>query len=353
MHTKTLPIGHPPIIGYLHHAYPLGILSQDEMYLPWFYSHYIQVHCPAELASGPDPHRKRKFNFYRPPGRDDAPGPGLSRSRYDRDLVLVEVGVMDFIRRAILSDKYVQVCVDEFEIPGKKAFQRRHLLHEVLIYGFSDKSRCVMTLGFRANGDFASLGIPYDDLRRAFEAVPRKNAYDQEGLRLFHRDATSLYAFDLQAVIEGLEDYVFSQNTSARFRMLSAPIEGVFGLETYRCLIEACSQLFAHPHWFDIRPLHILCEHKSCMLRRIRYLEVQGSLNATDGFGDLYGAIETEARTLRMMMLKLRTSGEEDILRRIIHRLEKLVLDEGRILMCLLETLRAMQVGVSKKPSMS
>ncbi len=32
---KILPIAIPPIIGYLHHAYPLSILAHWTTYLPW------------------------------------------------------------------------------------------------------------------------------------------------------------------------------------------------------------------------------------------------------------------------------------------------------------------------------
>jgi len=340
MNAHTLPIGHPPIIGYLHHAFPLAILSQNERYLPWFYSHYIQVCCPANLASGPDPERKRKFNFYRPPGYDSAPFAGLSMVRLNREVVLAQGQVLDLMHRAILLGRYVQVCVDEFEIPGKKAFQKKHLLHELFIYGFDEEKQCVKTLGFQEKGDFGSLTVTYDHLQRAFDAGAKNNGYDPDGVRLFGLNDAVPFHFDIQVVLEGLEDYVFSRNTSERFRLLAKPTDEVFGLATYACLIEVCVQLLQHPLWYDIRPLHILWEHKVCMLGRIRYLERERYLPLSDGFGDLYAQIEMGARMLRMMMLKLRVSSDAKILKRIIQQLETLAEKEGRLLMCLLETLR-------------
>lgn len=341
MNTHTLPIGQPPIIGYLHHAFPLAILSQDARYLPWFYGHYIQMHCPFNLADGPDPERKRKFNFYRPPDCDGVPGIGLSVTRLNRAIVLSD-GLMPFIWRALEAERYVQVCVDEFYIPGKGAFQKRHLLHELFVYGGDVKGGFVETLGFLANGDFGVLRVSCDDLQRAFDAVECNNKYDPDGIRLFYWDVAVPIRFDILNVLDGLEDYVFSRNTSERFRLLSAPIDGVFGLATYRCLIDACAQLFYHPHWYDIRPLHILWEHKVCMLQRIRYLEQEGHLDGTDGFGNVYATIEKRARMIRMMMLKLRVSRDVSILKRIVQSLEQLAQEEGQILTCLLETLRVM-----------
>jgi hypothetical protein len=340
MNAHSLPIGQPPIIGYLHHAFPLAILSQSAQYLPWFYSQYIQVYCPANLASGPDPERKRKFNFYRPPGYDSAPFAGLSLVRLNRGVVLEHGQVLDLIHRAIFSGQYVQVCVDEFEIPGKRAFQTTHLLHELFIYGYDEDKQCVETLGFQENGDFGSLVVRYEHLQRAFYAVEMDNGYDPDGVRLFGLMGQVSFHFDIQVVLEELEDYVFSRNTSERFRLLAKPIDEVFGLATYSCLIEACAQLFQYPLWYDIRPLHILWEHKVCMLARIRYLEREGYLNLDDGFGDLYAQIERDARTLRMMMLKLRASGDAKVLKRMIRQLETLAKKEGRLLTCMLETLR-------------
>jgi hypothetical protein len=92
-----------------------------------------------------------------------------------------------------------------------------------------------------------------------------------------------------------------------------------------------------------------LWEHKVCMLARIRYLEGEAYLNVADGLGDLYATVEMQARTLRMMMLKLRVSRDTEILKRIIQKLEQLAQDEGRILMCVLETLRVMPYIKQKK----
>jgi hypothetical protein len=338
--SRLLPVGKPPLIGYLHHAYPLAVLSQTSRYLPWFYSHYIQVHCPVDLAEGPDPARKRKFNFYRPPGSDTTPCQGLSVTPYPREIFLVRGQIVEFIRHAILQGRFVQVCVDEGKIPGKAAFGKRRLLHELFVYGFDDQSRLLHTLGFQATGDFGSSAVSYGDLQRGFLAGARNNDYDPVGIHLLILSRDASWHFDLEVLLLGLEDYVYGKNTSERFRFLSPPISGVFGWQTYGCLIDLCANLLAHPGWFDIRPMHILWEHKVCMHGRIAYLEKTGYLDPGDAFGVRYAAIENLARTARMMMLKVRVSRERDLVRRIILVLERMAREEGPLLACLLETLR-------------
>lgn len=330
----VLPIGWPPVIGYLHHAFPLAIVSLNTRYLPWFYGQYIQLHCPENLSDGPDEERKRKFNFYRHPCYDDMPVPGLSVSRLHRDVVLAQGTIIDFIRRTVSAGMYVQISVDEFEIPGKKAYRKRHLSHELLVYGFCDQTQSVMTLGFNAMGDFGPLPVCYVDLVRAFETCTKDTVYDPERLEVFQLDTKCPWVFDLQCVTESLDDYVHSRNSSNRFRMIANPIDGIFGLATYDSLIETYQKLDIHPEWFDIRPIHILWEHKKCMLARIQYLETEGYLDLTAGFGKRYEMIEGEVRIARMMMLKVRVLKDVAILKRVLKKLQNLIHRERDILIC-------------------
>ncbi len=44
---RLLPLSTPPLMGYLHHAFPLSILAGKRPFLPWLYSQYIQLSCPG------------------------------------------------------------------------------------------------------------------------------------------------------------------------------------------------------------------------------------------------------------------------------------------------------------------
>ena len=43
MKRKILPTRQPPLMGYLFYMYPMSILANSDRYLPWFYSHFIQL----------------------------------------------------------------------------------------------------------------------------------------------------------------------------------------------------------------------------------------------------------------------------------------------------------------------
>ena len=338
MSQKILPIGAPPIIGYLHHAYPLSILSQNNSFLPWFFSHYIQLFCPLDISDGPDPARKRKFNFYRPPNCDYTCSPRLEMTYISRRII-DKNNLIAFIRDTIEQNEYVQICIDEYYIPEKSVYRKRHLIHEILICGYDDISSQTTTLGFNRQGDFAPSKVSYENLIRAYSDLNLTNHYDQAGICAFRYNSQPNCDFDKNLLTESLADYLLSSNTSERFRMLAPPIDGVFGLNVYPCLINQCKALLSHPEWFDIRPLHILWEHKKCMLNRLQFMETSYYLNATASFSLSYRDIEKQAQILRMMMLKLRTTKNSAILIRIIDGLEKMACNEKNLLSSVLNML--------------
>ena len=113
---KKLPLGQPPISAYLFHAYPLSILAQEDRYLPWFYSTYIQ------LFSFPD----EELKFYTHPCCTHhqirhlyvQTCPLLEARSIDRKtLAPTPTGLGAWIRDAIEHKCYVQVDVDFFYLP--------------------------------------------------------------------------------------------------------------------------------------------------------------------------------------------------------------------------------------------
>ena len=115
-------------MGYLHQVFPLTILAQNDAYLPWFYSQYIQVHCPFDLTKG-------RFDFYRP--LDAVCVPDLSHLQVPREM-MAPWGVISMVRDCIDRDTYVWSRIDSYYISRLRAFQSHHVGFEMLIYGYDD-----------------------------------------------------------------------------------------------------------------------------------------------------------------------------------------------------------------------
>lgn len=335
---KTLPITTmPPVIGYLHHAYPLSILANYKAYLPWFHSNYIQLYCPPNFQHS-SRNRTMKFNFYRRPDQRVSFSPYLKVQILERDLIFKSpTDILSFIIACLDKGYYIQPTVDEYFLPDSAAYQKRHLVHETLIYGY-DKQTFV-GIGYNKNGDYALYHIMFSELEQAIVHADLTGHYDPDGLRLFKYDPQARYDFDIHLVREQITDFLHSRNTSYPFRMVANPADGAYGLATYPFLKNYIASFLYSPLSFDIRPAHILWEHKKCMVNRLKYMEGQSYLKSEDGFSMQYEELARKTGMLRMMLLKFKITRSPDLIHRVLSNLDDIGEAEQSLLQDLVKKL--------------
>ncbi len=345
---RLLPLSIPTLNGYLHHAFPLSILAGRRAFLPWFYSQYIQLSCPGHYdferaVKG----RFEKFDFYLHPDyyaihpfRHVLVCPFLESHWLDRRLAMRTDGLVTFLVESIGLGYYVEACVDAFYIPGSAAFQERHLCHEILISGFdSESDSFVVSIGFDRTGDYTIDELGFDDVERAIASADLAGHYNQQGLGLLRPIPEIDYELDTEWIRSQLQDYVWSKNTSKRFTGLRNHDCRFYGLATYEWLERYFAFLAGRPDCYDIRPIHILWEHKKMMVDRIRYLETAGILLEERGFGRRYERLATTAGVLRMMLMKARVTMDPTIVQRIAEGIRQMGGDERDLLVELIEAL--------------
>lgn len=304
---KCLPIGEPPVTGYMHHLYPLSILARDTAYLPWFYCHYIQL----RQFEG------RGLNFYLHPFyREFATCPLLESNRVDRRLAGGQPDeVTGFVLECLERDYYVQLDVDYFHIPQGVYHQRVHFLHELLLSGF-DRSQSTFTAsGYGRDGSHVSFAVGFAEFERALSTAFGSEdgphwLQDKVGnpqVVLYHYRLSAECAFDLVQAREELTDLYHSRNTSTRLRILAEPRNSSdrWGMDTYQFL----AGLLGEPDVAEDDPLislRIFWEHKKCMAARLDYMEGQGLLPKDVGFDRRYSDIAHRANQIRMVVLRNR-----------------------------------------------
>src|SRR5690554_868598 len=91
-----LPLSHPPILGYLHHAYALSIMSTSESYIPWLHSNYIQLYCAKEFTDLICPLNFHLYQHYQN-------FPLLEIGALNRTIVdsVANVNIIEFIKNSI------------------------------------------------------------------------------------------------------------------------------------------------------------------------------------------------------------------------------------------------------------
>ncbi len=322
----------PPIVGYLHHAFPLSVLFGKGECLPWFYSNYAQLACPAgydfkALITG----RREKFDFYVHPGSRDLLTPLLESFWFDRSIEMSDGGLISFLLRSLDSGYCIQACVDEFYVPGMACYQKQHRTHEILVSGYDlETESFVVSIGFDREGDYTVDEISFEEVERAIGSADLAGHYNQQGLGLMRPTKRVEYDLDVAWVVEQLEDYLRSRNSSKRFRVLATPDDRLYGLATYGWLKRYFEHLIDHHDCYDIRPIHILWEHKKVMADRARYLASRGLID--DAFPVELDRLASDVAVMRMMMLKARTTKDTTLIERIGSRLDSVCEEEIPVL---------------------
>ena len=342
MKRKVLAVElNPPIKGFT--VFSLSILATNELYLPWFYSQHIQLYfAKTQIQKGVP-----KIDFYRPPNNRLLPSPLLETRWLDRDLIsIVNEDIVQFVVKYIDRDYYVQLYLNEFYMPDRSNYNTQKNIHETLIHGYDLYDETFDIIGYNKMGQYVSSKLKFADFKKAYTKIDYsdfKEAYmkikyspnHMAKIGLLKYDNNRRYEFDLNLVLEQIRDYIESNNTSEKFRMLDAPEDGIYGIETYCHLIHC---LLEQRNNFDIRLFHILWEHKKCMLNRLIYMENKGCLDPYENLSVAYNKIEREVANLRLVMLRgiLGSKKEKETdtpsIKYVKTKLEKSAGEEKRIL---------------------
>lgn len=346
MSYKILPIKVPPIITYQFHAFPLSVLLCYEDAHPWIHSNYIQLYCNKNLHKNINDFF---VDFYLPEqimGTGDyiVNIPFFHVKCLDKDILdTFNVDVNTFIINCLNQNYYVMTVVDEYYIDYSYHYKKTHLLHDILIHGYSDENACFYTSGFNKHTQYKIDHIlDFMSFKKSFENNANKLG-KMSDLTLFkyQPDPLRKYTFDLHNVIDLLEDYLHSKNTSNRYRMYYNPIERGFGLDVYHYFIHYLQALIDCKTFknVDKRAFHCLWEHKKSMLSRIEYMQKHGYLH-DDDILSTYQEIEKKCLQYRNKILKYHFTHHKKIIKDIVLSLSNTLEKEYEVLNHLLNSIK-------------
>ncbi|MEW9701755.1 hypothetical protein [Paenibacillus sp. SI8] len=339
---KILPLAEPCIYAYSSHATALSILSIDDAYLPWFHSNYIQLcglkdynltyDLPLDFYMGP----RKDFNYY-------SNASWLSFLSTERQLVKSTCeDIIKYVIACIEQNLYVALHIDEFYLEDRWAYKRRKWDHENLIFGYDLERKVFNIIGFKGtNRKFEASEISFEVFKEAYEQCDDQNHNNWRSQILLIRkanhgadDPIRNYAFDLDLVISTIEEFLQSKDATRKFGMFHNSLKHlVFGLEVYN-MMKANLPNF----WSDFRPMHVLLEHKNCMLSRIQYLKDHGFLTEDDYtyLHESYSKMVRSCMVMRSTQLRYIASKDRvkdnHLLEKIIDELDQLAIFEKEVL---------------------
>lgn len=308
---KRLPIIAPPIIGFLHHAYDLEILMTKKAYLPVFYMNFIDLNFIKNDFMNRDCH----FLDFCGINIDEF----IETYSFTQNVCKNESNLCKQILHYIDSGWYVQVIVDEFYIPDRVCYEKYHFPHMLQIYGY--EGNAFWASGFRANRSYGNHMLIFEDFKKA---VILQNGYIIRRIRNIRNESIEL---DISIIKEKLLEYLNAENLAVKYPRYPVRnggagegLEFYWGLDIYEGFFEYLDLLSKDQVHFDIRPWHILWEHKKCMLNRLTYLIEEGYENMQEQ-RIAYLEVEKLTQIVRNKMLKFSISNDK-----------KLIADSNKIL---------------------
>ena len=229
---------------------------------------------------------------------------------------------------SLIQEGYIVCHLDEYYVPNRYTYRKKHYLHENLIFGFDNVKREYDILGYDRKKIFSVGKIGYNEFDQA--------SSDNDIKFLHLRENNDFeYKLDLKFIKQLLTDYLYCRNSSniyATFR--NTNISLVYGLDVYDQLIRYIKLLPTKTVIPDIRPFHLLWEHKKCMVLRIQYLmnEYKGIIYNLEESYDEFRLIQKICYSMRNIFLKYIMTNNNNELSKIIPLLTSVKKEEQKII---------------------
>jgi len=243
---KILPIVDPPIKGYPDFAYMLSVILNYQEGYEWLYCNYIQlIYDEVDL--------KNSIRFYTPDYNGTTWRPlntTLCYQLLERNTILdLNINVVDYITYAIDNGFYAMMFVDEFYIPNRWAYKKMPYHHVLFIYGYDKENEMFYTAGYDARMTYTTDLLSFENFVEGFKNDKESIFFENNCIRLMKHDiARYKYKFSPSVVVEQLEEFLYSKDSSLKYGTDFTKQRNVFGIKTYDALIRYLKTTVAY-HW--------------------------------------------------------------------------------------------------------
>lgn len=260
-----LPFVYPEIRCYQHHAAGISIIQanvSEEEFNRYISGNFIQLNYCKNLDM------QAVMDFFTP--LSDLSSPLLNTMTMSREYADVWCNdIIDFVIHNLDNRCYLYTPVNVHFI---KAYQMNNGFHPILIYGY-DRSASVFYAADYFTHTFQPDTVPFDEFGNAYKNVAAES-YWWQGVKVIEFTNKLKYELDLENIINLFEDYLYSRDTSIRYRMNRNYHHSHlgFGISLYERLRYDLVNLPLALNSFDLRAYAVLVEHKKVVSRISRYL---------------------------------------------------------------------------------
>ncbi|WP_427179991.1 hypothetical protein [Paenibacillus sp. TC-CSREp1] len=313
--SKILPVSYPMITTYTQHAHLLSILTHYECAHPWIFSNYIQLYINKD-------YKHHWGDFYFPVTYELRPSDSckwITTQKLHRDTVTTKWdSVIHFIIENINANNYVHTMVNYFYVPLSDRYNKLQLHHDIFVYGYDLDREILYVSDFFKNGVYSQAEISFTDFQLAFDMnhLTTNHDYLREMVYLYTFNEQHQDKFSADTLVNSIRNY-FTNKTPEYWEMFNYGGDRHnldFGMQIYTTLLNYAKETSEQKATLDIRPFHLLYDHKKLMTLRLKYLYDNRHLNKLNQEHiDEFTAIELKAKILVNVAMKYNLTRDTSI----------------------------------------
>lgn len=288
------------IYSYPVHLNHLSIISINSDYEPWFYSNYIQLSCPPEFPND----RTKIVNFF----NYDYINPFYSYSPFTKEYKTSRLEkpeqIIPYFKELLSNHRYINIFVDDFYLTFRPAYKLWHIPHELFLFGYDKTAELFHVLGYDTSGRPKEFTVFFYELEAAYMGASNllENYTTSTWMHYDYQFEYNKiqYGINLSNIINLLESYI----NSTEFELMPGTVCGV---SIFNLIKEYYYNYYYSLTYFDVRPFHLLLEHKNLMYKRMQYLQNYFSLDLSYYISSLFD-LQQNYLTLRNKLIKCEIS---------------------------------------------
>lgn len=222
---------------------------------------------------------------------------------------------------------YITGGYDEFFIPGKSPYQKRHFNHDYVIFGY-DEERVFKSAAYMADRSYRFYDITYEDYHNSI-AKSEYNFY------VCYRKIDKSYVpkVDIVHIQKKLENYLLSREDD-----YASNRQAYFGMEAWEKFREYVQEI--GDGWLDNRYARLYMEHRNIMVNRMRKLNEKGFLNDCSLAEEYHRNVYLPAQAVHHLFIKYNLTRDHKVRQRILGTIQKTNETEERIISRMLERMK-------------
>lgn len=331
---KIIPVKYPEINVYNKYANILSLISCDDNHYIWLCNNFIQLYLPQYFDYGV------LMDFYMQRVFDECPF--IEYNHYTIDEVKgIQPNIIDFIIDNINYNRCLYFDIDKQFIPEYDSTG----IHNIFIYGYDEERKILNVADNIFDGKYTCFEVGFDNLSNAFNNVKVNRVKDlnyTDRIDVFSRIENNSYSIDIPKIKLTIMQYLSGEFEKEEYTDPDprSKITWEFGYKHYAIIDMYIDYIMVNKNdYIDVRPFHLIYEHKKMMVMRMQYLTNNNIICDNIDLGNKALLLEQQCVKLRNIVIKFNVSCNYSLMDKIRKLLKDIKCQELTLLNELLKLL--------------